>query len=90
MSGFLSSEADTALKASNIFKELINCLIDGKLFSTIQNQGIEDEVIHSDEFEAIKTTCAVFHNTLNTSSRIPNEHFLAAISFLFLKLGECT
>ncbi|XP_022888276.1 RRP12-like protein [Olea europaea var. sylvestris] len=88
ISGFLSSEADTALKASNIFKELINCLIDGKLFSTIQNQGIEDEVIHSDEFEAIKTTCAVFHNTLNTSSRIPNEHFLAAISFLFLKLGE--
>ncbi|CAI9761159.1 unnamed protein product [Fraxinus pennsylvanica] len=88
ISGLLSAEADTALKASNIFKELINCLIDGKHFSTIKNQGIEDEVIHSDEFEAIKTTCAVFYNALSTSSCFPNEHFLAAISFLFLKLGE--
>ncbi|KAL2501748.1 ARM repeat superfamily protein [Forsythia ovata] len=88
ISGLLSSEADTALKASNIFKELINCLIDGKNFSTIKNQGTEDEAIHSDEFEAIKTTCTILYNAISTSSLIPNEHFLAAIAFLFLKLGE--
>lgn len=46
--------------------------------------------MESEEAGAIKSTCAIFDNALSSYDGIPNEHILAVISHLFLKLGKWT
>ncbi|KAK9290882.1 hypothetical protein L1049_009061 [Liquidambar formosana] len=88
IAGLLTSEASAASQASSVLKELINLHMDRRNFSTDGNQQFEDEVKGSMEAIAIKSTCAVIEKVLGTCDGIPNEHILAVISILFLKLGE--
>ncbi|OMO71321.1 RRP12-like protein-like protein [Corchorus olitorius] len=77
----LTSEA-TASQASAILKELISHHIELKSYSA-DNDGIGNE-----EADAIKSICAVFENTLNSTDGIPNEHVLAVLATLFQKLDK--
>ncbi|XP_060182729.1 uncharacterized protein LOC132612632 isoform X3 [Lycium barbarum] len=88
ISGLLTHSENIALPASNILKELINAHIDGKKFLTGKKQAVDDEALSSSEFEAVKAICSVFENVLLNSSGFPNDHLLAILSVLFLKLGE--
>ncbi|OMO60265.1 hypothetical protein CCACVL1_24282 [Corchorus capsularis] len=77
----LTSEA-TASQASAILKELISHHIELKSYSA-DNDGIGNE-----EADAIKSICAIFENTLNSTDGIPNKHVLAVLATLFPKIGE--
>ncbi|KAJ8565076.1 hypothetical protein K7X08_001536 [Anisodus acutangulus] len=88
ISGLLTHSESIALPASNILKELITGHIDGKKFLTGKKQAVDDEALGSSEFEAVKSTCLVFENVLLSSSGFPNDHLLAILSVMFLKLGE--
>ncbi|GMP86835.1 hypothetical protein CsSME_00039468 [Camellia sinensis var. sinensis] len=83
----LTSEASTASQASNTLKELINFHIRSNCL-TIDNESVDDEVKHSMESSAVKSTCAIFENVLSSCGGVPNEQSLAVISALFCKLGE--
>ncbi|KAM3200327.1 hypothetical protein P3L10_032689 [Capsicum annuum] len=72
----------------HILKELINGRIDGKKFLTGKKQTVDDEALSSSEFEAVKATCLVFEYMLLSSSEYPNDHILAILFVMFLKLGE--
>ncbi|MCD7461368.1 hypothetical protein HAX54_045964 [Datura stramonium] len=87
ISGLLTRPEDIALPASNILKELINGHIDGKKFLTGKKQAVDDEALSCSEFEAVKAICLVFENMLLSSSGYPNDHILAILSVMFLKLG---
>ncbi|KAA8517112.1 hypothetical protein F0562_017405 [Nyssa sinensis] len=88
LAGLLTFEASIASHASIILKELISHHFDRRNFSTIDNQLVDNEIKSSMESSAIKSMCAVYDNMLSTCAGIPNEHILAVISVLFLKLGE--
>lgn len=88
--GLLSSEANISLQAANIFRELINHLIDGKSLLTIKTQEMEDMSVHNEEFVAAKSICTAFYNVLRTWCEIPNQHFLSVLAHLFLKLEEAS
>ncbi|PHT80655.1 hypothetical protein T459_13670 [Capsicum annuum] len=88
ISGLLTRPENIALPASNILKELINGHIDGKKFLTAKKQTVDDEALSGSEFEAVKAICLVFENMLLSSSEYPNDHILAILSVMFLKLGE--
>ncbi|KAK4412945.1 RRP12-like protein [Sesamum alatum] len=88
LAGLLSSEADVALQASNMLRELINHHIDGKSFLKTENQDMEDKATNNAEIKAVETICTTFYNLLSASSQIPSEHFFSVVAFLFLKLGE--
>ncbi|XP_031383633.1 RRP12-like protein [Punica granatum] len=91
LAGLLTSESDTASQASHIFKELITHHIDEKtLPNDSQLSEGEDESTWSSEARAGKAMCAALDNVLETCKGIPNEHILAIISALFLKLGGCS
>ncbi|GAV57862.1 NUC173 domain-containing protein [Cephalotus follicularis] len=83
IAGLLISEASSALQASVILKELVNhhVLMD-------ENQLLQDKTQESEEACAMKSTCAIFENILDSSCGMPNEHVLTVISVLFHKLGE--
>ncbi|KAF5941197.1 hypothetical protein HYC85_022364 [Camellia sinensis] len=87
IAGLLTSEASTASQASNTLKELINFHIRSNCL-TIDNESVDDEVKHSMESSAVKSTCAIFENVLSSCGGVPNEQSLAVISALFCKLGE--
>ncbi|KAL7169027.1 hypothetical protein ACSBR2_034119 [Camellia fascicularis] len=87
IAGLLTSEASTASQASNTLKELINFHIRRNCL-TIDNESVDDEVKHSMESSAVKSTCAIFENVLSSCGGVPNEQSLAVISALFCKLGE--
>lgn len=87
IAGLLTSEASTASQASNTLKELINFHIRCNCL-TIDNESVDDEVKHSMESSAVKSTCAIFENVLSSCGGVPNEQSLAVISALFRKLGE--
>ncbi|XP_011075328.1 RRP12-like protein isoform X1 [Sesamum indicum] len=88
LAGLLSSEADVALQASSMLRELINHHIDGKSFLNTENQDMEDKATNNAEIKAVETTCNIFYNLLSASSQIPSEHFFSVVAFLFLKLGD--
>lgn len=77
--GLLTSEA-TATKASNILKEMINRHIDLDILTDENN-------VESKESRIVKSLCDALLKILNTHKGTPNEHTLAVISVLFLKLG---
>ncbi|KAI3507537.1 hypothetical protein L1887_22524 [Cichorium endivia] len=80
IAGLLTSEA-TATKASNILKEMINRHIDVDILADENN-------IESKESRILKSLCDALLKVLNTHKGTPNEHTLAVISALFLKLGN--
>lgn len=84
--GLLTSEASITLQASAFVKELISQLADVK---TNEILSFEDGDQENDEARAIKSICAIFEDAIGFDS-IPNEHILAVISLLFLKLGKWT
>ncbi|XP_049390514.1 uncharacterized protein LOC125854949 [Solanum stenotomum] len=88
ISGLLTRPENIALPASNILKEMINAHIDVKKFLTGKKQAVDDEALSSSEFETVKAICLVFENVLLSSSEYPNDHILAVLSVMFLKLGE--
>lgn len=85
--GLLTSEATTAAQSSNFLIELINCHIDVSDKLTTEGQLVENEAACEME-STVKSTCAVFSNLLSSCGEVPNEHILAVISVLFLKLGK--
>lgn len=87
ISGLLTRPENIALPASNILKEMINAHIDVKEFLTGKKQA-DDVALSSSEFETVKAICLVFENMLLSSSEYPNDHMLAVLSVMFLKLGE--
>ncbi|XP_075473819.1 uncharacterized protein LOC142504857 isoform X1 [Primulina tabacum] len=86
--GLLSAEANISLQAANIFRELINHLIDGESLLTIKTQEMEDKSVHNEKFIAAKSICTAFYYVLRTGCEIPNQHFLSVLAHLFLKLEE--
>ncbi|KAH9648514.1 NUC173 domain-containing protein [Citrus sinensis] len=84
LAGLLTSEASITLQASAFVKELISQLADVKTYEIL---SFEDGDPENDEARAIKSICAIFEDAIGFES-IPNEHILAVISLLFLKLGE--
>ncbi|CAN4107230.1 unnamed protein product [Withania somnifera] len=88
ISGLLTRPENIALPASIILKELINGHIDGKKFLTSKKQALDDEALSSSEFKAVRAICLVLENMLLSSSGYPNDHVLAILSVMFLKLGE--
>lgn len=86
-SGLLTRPENIALPASNILKEMINAHIDVKEFLTGKKQA-DDAALSSSEFETVKAICLVFENMLLSSSENPNDHMLAVLSVMFLKLGK--
>lgn len=87
-SGLLTRPENIALPASNILKEMINVHIDGKKFLTGKKQAVDDEALNGSEFEAVKAICLVFEDVLLSTSGYPNDHILAILSVMFLKLGR--
>lgn len=85
--GLLKSDASTALEASKILKEVIKHHIDEKFLLTIEKEQ-DDKVSCSDEKRAIKSICDDFENLFSCKDSIPNEHILAVICVLFLRLGK--
>lgn len=84
--GLLTSEADTASHASVILKELVSLNV-GERGLLIHDSQPFDDGLENKEASAIKSICATFENFLCTSDGKPNEHTLAVISTLFIKLG---
>lgn len=84
LAGLLTSEASITLQSSAFVKELISQLADVKTYEIL---SFEDGDPENDEARAIKSICAIFEDAIGFES-IPNEHILAVISLLFLKLGE--
>nr|XP_015898209.2 RRP12-like protein isoform X1 [Ziziphus jujuba var. spinosa] len=81
LAGLLTSEASTAAHASVILKQLINDHVDQA--SLVIDDGGQEKV----EASEVKSICSIFENCLSTCDGNPNEHILAVISALFLKLG---
>ncbi|KAJ9184815.1 hypothetical protein P3X46_004503 [Hevea brasiliensis] len=88
MAGLLTWETTTASQASCIIKEIIKHFMDQKKLLLDESQSFEDVSQESEEADMIKSTCAIFENTLSSYDGIPNEHLLEVISALFLKLRE--
>ncbi|KAF2307960.1 hypothetical protein GH714_033822 [Hevea brasiliensis] len=88
MAGLLTWETTTASQASCIIKEIINHFMDQKKLLLDESQSFEDVSQESEEADMIKSTCAIFENTLSSYDGFPNEHLLEVISALFLKLRE--
>lgn len=84
----LNSDGSTALEASKILKELIKHHIDGKFLLSIEKQEEDDKVSCTDEQRATKSICDDLKNLFSSKDSIPNEHILAVIAVLFLRLGE--
>lgn len=85
----MTSESDTASRASSILRDLINHHVDEKTLSIDgQLSEGEDENTWKIEARAVKTICAALENVLESCEGTPTEHFLEIISTLFLKLGR--
>lgn len=85
IAGLLTSEA-TAAKASNILKEMINRHIDVDFLSSSEKISTDVNNVESKESRILKSVCDALLKVL--SRGIPNEHTLAVISELFIKLGK--
>lgn len=84
LAGLLTSESGTASQASNLLKEIINCHIHGRNFSTDENHSLDGDM----DTSALKSACIVFEKLLVSVKEIPNQHTLAVVSVLFLKLDK--
>ncbi|XP_074276821.1 uncharacterized protein LOC141600481 [Silene latifolia] len=82
IAGLLTCEDDIASEASNILKKLI----DHQLVDFESQQAID--AVKDPKSNTIASICSVFMSLLESFPDIPNEHTLAVISVLFLKLGR--
>lgn len=87
ITGLLTSEA-TATKASIIIKEMINNHIDVDILLSSKMMLADENYVDSKESRIMKSLCDALLKVLSTNRGIPNEHTLAVISVLFLKLGK--
>lgn len=88
MMGLLTSEENTASQASSILNGVLKHHVGSQCILISTEQSFHDDNQLSLEGNAIKSTCAVFENTISATDGIPNEHLLSVISVLFLELGE--
>lgn len=88
MMGLLTSEGNTASQASSILNDVLKHRIGSQSLLISTDQTVHDDSQLSLEGDAIKSTCAVFENTLSATDGLPNEHLLSVISVLFHELGE--
>ncbi|XP_021724141.1 RRP12-like protein [Chenopodium quinoa] len=79
IAGLLTREDDIASKSSSILRKLI----DDQLSDDINFQQANVE-----ESKAIASICSTLMKLVDSFDRIPNEHTIAVLSFLFLKLGR--
>lgn len=86
-SGLLTTESATASHASDYLKELIDLHINVRNIVTTEGQLLENEDASKVD-SVVKSLCAVIGNLLTASDEAPNEHILAVVSVLFLKLGK--
>lgn len=84
--GLLTFEA-TAAKASNILKEMINRHIDIEILLSSEKMLSDEINVESKESRIVKSLCDALLKVLSTHRGHPNEHTLAVVSVLFLKLG---
>jgi len=61
-------------------------LIDHQL-SGIESHSVSDGVTNESESDAIASMCPSLMRLLDACAGIPNEHTLAVLSVMFLKLG---
>ncbi|KAJ0699848.1 putative armadillo-like helical protein [Helianthus annuus] len=87
IAGLLTSES-TATKASNILKEMINHHIDVEVLLSSETMLADENSVESKESRMMKSLCDALLKVVSTHKGIPNEHTLAVISVLFLKLGK--
>lgn len=85
--GLLTSEGNTASQASSILNDVLKHRIGSQSLLISTDQTVHDDSQLSLEGDAIKSTCAVFENTLSVTDGLPNEHLLSVISVLFHELG---
>lgn len=83
IAGLLTRESDIALQSSNILKNMIDHQLSG-----IDSQPVSDGVMTELESDAIASMCSSLMRLLDACAGIPNEHALAVLSVLFLKLGR--
>ncbi|KAL5981810.1 hypothetical protein ACLOJK_015875 [Asimina triloba] len=86
IAGLLSSQDDSATQAMEILREMINLHI-GSIISQTSGSQLNYDELDTLESTAIESVCNVFANLVSASGGISNEHILAVISDLFLKLG---
>ncbi|XP_076884446.1 uncharacterized protein LOC143533613 [Bidens hawaiensis] len=84
IAGLLTSES-TAMKASNILKEMINHHIDVEVLLSSET---DENNAESKASRLMKSLCDTLLKVVNSNKGIPNEHALAVISVLFVKLGK--
>uniref|UniRef100_A0A803MAC9 RRP12-like protein n=1 Tax=Chenopodium quinoa TaxID=63459 RepID=A0A803MAC9_CHEQI len=77
IAGLLTREADIASKSSSILRKLI----DEQL-----SDDINFQLANVEESKAIASICSTFIKLVDSFDGIPNEHTIAVLSFLFLKL----
>ncbi|KAI3806558.1 hypothetical protein L1987_22467 [Smallanthus sonchifolius] len=87
IAGLLTSES-TATKASNILKEMINHHIDVEVLFSSEKMLANENNVESKESRIVKSLCDELLKVASTNKGIPNEHILAVISALFLKLEK--
>ncbi|KAL8261647.1 hypothetical protein R6Q59_025696 [Mikania micrantha] len=87
IAGLLTSES-TATKASKILKEMINSHIDVEVLLSSEKMPADENNVESKESRIVKSLCDALLKVASTHKGIPNEHILAVISVLFLKLGR--
>ncbi|PIA48369.1 hypothetical protein AQUCO_01400761v1 [Aquilegia coerulea] len=75
-------------QAASILKDIINKHMDGTTFRVSEYQIENEKFMATAESLAIKAICAVSESMLCISDEMPNEHTLAVLSILFLKLGK--
>ncbi|CAH1438500.1 unnamed protein product [Lactuca virosa] len=78
IAGLLKTSEATAIRASNILKEMINRV---DLYEHVDTDG-------SKESRIVKSLCDALLEVLSTQKGTPNEHSLAVISDLFRELWE--
>lgn len=81
LAGLLTREDEVASKSSNILKNLIVDQL---------SDDIESQPANGEESKGITSMCSTFMEMLDSLAGIPNEHTLAVLSVLFLKLGKQT
>ncbi|GAB2267034.1 hypothetical protein Dimus_002018 [Dionaea muscipula] len=87
IAGLLTFEDDTASRASNILKDLINNLT-GRFSSS--SSSVSDEITRNVQSNVVSSMFSAFEVLLDSCAAIPNEHVLDVLSALFLNLGDAS
>ncbi|KAL3715810.1 hypothetical protein ACJRO7_007545 [Eucalyptus globulus] len=87
LAGLLVGEADAALQASSILKDLINEQVNEETFH-MESQPSDDISEESLETIAIRRICIALESALSAHGETPNQHALSVISLLYLNLSS--